>query len=304
MNKNNEQYQKVSHIDFANDEIEYLPIAPSVMDELKQLSCDSVDFYIKVAALAEHYPPFAAKVLSYAHCLPNSHNKPIYNLEHALERIGVFKTLELMKTLVKIPFFESTRPGIQTCWRHSVETARLCRFLAEHTPGFRLNPELAYISGLIHDIGRFMMLQIAVDSVELIDKIGWDSPEELNDLEEQQFGFNHTELGYLAARQLNLPCTLTNMLRFHHHYDIGRCNAFTSPLRELLILVQFADFLSVLVIKNPEWPAWSEVQLKGSIAELCIHKDWPEIAFPMDLLAMELPRIIEQCQQVTDDRTG
>ncbi|SEQ98306.1 HD-like signal output (HDOD) domain, no enzymatic activity [Amphritea atlantica] len=298
MNKNSAQYQKLINLDFVNDEIEYLPIAPSVIDELKQLSCDSVDFYIKVAALAEQYPPLAARVLSYAHAMPQGQDKPVYNLEHALERIGVFKTLELMKTLVKIPFLEVTRPGITMCWRHSVETARMCQFLAEHTTDFNVNPELAYISGLIHDLGRFIMLQIAADTVELIDQTGWDSPDELNDLEDQQFGFNHTELGCLVARQWRLPDSLTKTLLLHHQSDFWQCDELSLPVRQLLTLLQFADFLSVMTLKNPEWQAWSHTLLRGNISEHCIKSDWPEIDFPIDKLAAELPRITEQCEAV------
>ncbi|UTW02319.1 HDOD domain-containing protein [Amphritea atlantica] len=291
--------KRVLELEFVKDRVDHLPVMPSVIAQLKQLSHDSVDFYAKVAVLAQHYPPLAARILNYAHSSP-APLKPTYSCEHALERIGIFKTLELMKALEEIQFVEPARQGVEVCWRHSVETARICQLLAEHTPGFGVNSDLAYICGLLHDIGRLVLLQIPVQDVEVLEATGWDSPEELNDLEEQVFGFNHADVGYLAARQWNLPHDVTQILRYHHDYNFWQNERLSLYFRKLLILVQFADALSILVIKNPEWPAWSEVLLKGSISECCIQKSWPDIAFPIELLTKELPRIVDLSEKVTD----
>lgn len=290
--------KRISTLEFVKSRIDSLPLLPSVAHELNQLSQDSVDFYAKVAELAEQDPPLAAKVLAAAHASPAAALKPEYNIENALERMGVFNTLGLMGDLIKTDVFEPTKPGHKGGWRHSVETARFCRFLAEHTTGFKIDPDLAYMSGLLHDIGRFILLQVAIKAVEVVDDTGWNSPEELTDVEDKLFGFTHAEVGYLAAQHWKLPSTITNMLRYHHHYNLWEIEGLSLRFKQLLTIVQFADFLSVLIITHPEWPAWSEDELREKVTSFCIHAKWPEIEFPIDLLIAEMPAINEQCQKV------
>ncbi|SEQ98318.1 HD-like signal output (HDOD) domain, no enzymatic activity [Amphritea atlantica] len=293
-----EDRKRIFTLDFVKDRIDNLPLIPFVVEQLSTLSHDAIDFYSKVAELAEQDPPLAAKVLSAAHRVPCGPLKPVYNIEKALERMGVFNTLALMQELTAVPVFEPTSPGHKIGWRHSLETARFSRFLAQNTPGFNVSSDLAYMAGLLHDIGRFVLLQIAVKAVEVVDTKGWNSPEELSDVEQQTYGFTHAEVGYLAAQHWNLPRTLTSMLRLHHDYDLWRYDSVSVPFKQLLTIVQFADFLSVFLIKNPEWPAWSSTQLKGAICGFCIHKNWPEVDFPVDKLVAQLPAISEQCQAV------
>ncbi len=293
-----EQNKRIFTLDFVRDRIDNLPVLASVVEELRLLSDDCVDFYSKVAELAEQDPPLAARVLSAAHKVPDGPQEPVYNIEKALERIGVFGILELMDELVATRVFEPTCSAHKVSWRHSVETARISRFLAENMSGFEVSGDLAYISGLLHDMGRFVLLQISVKAVDVVDIKGWNSPEELSLVEQQLYGFTHAKVGHLAAQHWNLPPTITNMLCFHHHYDLWTCERLSVSFRQLLTIVQFADFLSVLMIKNPEWPAWSKTQLKGSIIDFCIRKEWPKINFPINYLVAQLPTIAEQCQRV------
>ncbi|BBB25585.1 HDOD domain-containing protein [Amphritea japonica] len=290
--------KRISTLEFVKNRIDNLPLLPSVAHELNQLSQDSVEFYAKVAELAEQDPPLAAKVLAAAHSSSSGAHKPEYKIENALERMGVFNTLQLMGALVKTDVFEPTKPGHKGGWRHSVETAKFCRFLAEHMPGFKVDPDLAYMSGLLHDIGRFILLQVAIKAVEVVDDTGWNSPEELTDVEDKLFGFTHAEVGYLAAQHWKLPGTITNMLRYHHHYNLWEIEGLSLKFKQLLTIVQFADFLSVLIITHPDWPAWSEDELREKVTSFCIHKKWPEIEFPIDQLIAEMPAINEECQKV------
>lgn len=293
-----EPCKRVITLEFVKERIDKLPLLASVVDRLQRLSQDSIDFYPKVAELAEQDPPLAAKILSAAHSVPCSSLKSVYNIEKALERIGVFNTLKLMRELTSVEVFEPKTAGHKLAWRHSVETARFSRFLADNISEFNVSSDLAYMSGLLHDIGRFVLLQIALKAVEVVDMKGWNSPEELSDVEQQLYGFTHAEVGYLAAQHWNLNGTMANMLRYHHQYNLWDFESVSEPFKQLLTIVQFADFLSVFIVKNPEWPAWSQTQLKGAITEFCIHEGWPEIDFPIDLLVEELPKITEQCHKV------
>lgn len=292
-----EQANAVFSLELINECIHTLPLLRSVATQLEQRSHESVDFYPKVAELAGEDPFLAAKILSAAHSVPCGPLKPVYSIEKALERIGVFNTLELIKELTQVDT-ETITPGYRIGWRHSVETAVFSRFLANNISIFNVSADLAYMAGLLHDIGRFILLKMALDAGISVETGSWSSLDELPEIELQQYGFTHTEVGYIAAQCWNLPRTLTNVLRFHQHYDLWEFKTVSLPFKQLMTVVQFADFLSTLLIKNPEWPAWSTTQLKGFITEHCIHVAWPEIDFPVELLAEQLPALSEQCQRL------
>ena len=284
-------------LDYVRERVDNLPLLPSVSLELNQLSQDADKFYEKVQELAEQDPPLAAKILAFANSLPITSAGHIFHVDQALPRLGVLNTLELMNQLLANKVFEPSRPEHKGVWRHSVETAHICRFLAQHTPGFHVDAEAAYTCGLLHDIGRFILLQVYVNAVEEVDEQGWDSPEELTEVETQMFGFTHAEIGRVAAEHWQLPKTMTNTLRFHHHYNLWELEGLSESFLQLLTVVQFADFLSVLMITHPEWPAWGQAELEDQIRSYCIHRDWPEIDVPIGLLMRQLPHIHEYCEK-------
>ncbi|WP_164549106.1 HDOD domain-containing protein [Amphritea opalescens] len=292
-----EQAKTVFSLELVNASIHTLPLLHSVAAQLKQRSHESTDFYPKVAELASEDPLLSARIISAAHSVPCGPLKPVYSIEKALERIGVFNTLALINQLTQVDT-EMMTPGYKIGWRHSIEVAVFSRFLANHTTAFNVNADLAYMAGLLHDIGRFILLQMVLNTGQQNEARSWNALDELPETEIQQYGFTHTEVGYMAAQRWNLPRTLTNVLRFHQHYDLWDFKTVSLPFKQLMTVVQFADFLSMLLIKNPEWPAWSSTQLKGFIAEHCIHEDWPKIDFPIEYLAEQLPMLSEQCQRL------
>lgn len=274
--------------------INTLSLLPRVATQLKQLSQESAAFYPKIAALAERDPLLAIRILCAAHTVPCGPLKPVYNIEKALERIGVFNTLKLIDKLCLIDP-DIIMPDDQFNWRHPIETAVYSRFLAENISAFNVRSDLAYMAGLTHDIGHFMLQHIALNTAKSIDSLCWHSVDELPEQKPQAGGFTHVDMGYLLAQRWNLPRTLTNMLRFHRHYDLWAFKTVSVGFKQLLTIVQFADALSVLTMQNPEWPAWSTTQLKGAVEEGCIHKSWPSIEFPLELLVDQLPALSEQC---------
>ncbi|GGK75924.1 HDOD domain-containing protein [Amphritea balenae] len=290
--------RQVLNIEYVTKRIDRLPLLPAVVLELTQLSQDADDFYEKMAELASQDPPLSARILGFANTISPASDKQINNVHQALMKLGVIKTLNLINELTTVSAFSPTKPEYKTIWRHSVETARFSRFLAVHIPEFDLSDELAYSCGLLHDLGRFVLLQVAVHAVESVDAAGWDSPQELPEVEQSLFGFNHAEVGRIAAEHWQLPDIICKTLRFHHHYNLWEMDEVPRSFLQLLTVVQFADFLSVLLIQNPQWRSWSETELSERIRSYCTHSDWPDIAFPIDKLVKALPLMSDECEKI------
>lgn len=96
--------------------------------------------------------------------------------------------------------------------RHSIMTAGIARQVAEHLQ--LTHEELAYTTGLFHNIGRLVLLYNVPDPYEAL----WSSCEHhclpTPDQEQAIFGTTYAELGAHAVSEWNLSDKLTTVLHF------------------------------------------------------------------------------------------
>ncbi len=137
------------------------------------------------------------------------------SLGEALTRIGTTGATALLRESCREP---SAAAGtflvsryLPSLWRHSFGCALGACWLAERC-GFReLGPQ-AYLGGLLHDIGKWLLLA-------LLDKVaaGGDNRARLADqLIEEVLESMHVELGLRLVTQWNLPDDLVRVVGRHH----------------------------------------------------------------------------------------
>src|SRR5436190_609652 len=80
----------------------------------------------------------------------------------------------------------------------------------------RAEPELAYTYGLLHDVGRLVLVALYRNAAsEVIE----DNPHPVHDLvrrEEEVFGVSHTLAGRLLGNKWKLPPQITVVVATHH----------------------------------------------------------------------------------------
>lgn len=114
--------------------------------------------------------------------------------------------------------------------RHSIATAFLTRHLVEGTPRDRLPNRhkaarigVSFTAGLLHDFGKIILVyNFAEEAVALYDRDVFDTQvatQGERELEQLIFGCDHTEAGEYAARKLNFPDILIDVIRLHHDTD-------------------------------------------------------------------------------------
>lgn len=281
-----------------DERIDQLPLLPAVVSQLMKIHQDTTHFYEQATELAKNDPPLATRVLRIANSASAAASKPIINMREALIRVGVDRALSLITAVSVARVFTPSKPEHKAIWQHSIETAQIAYCVAEHFKALNVDKDLAYTCGLLHDIGRFVLFENAAKALEATDAKGWDSPIELPVVEKELLGFTHADVGYLAAKKWHLPKTIENVIHYHHRYDLWRLDKGSVTFRSLLTVVQFADFLSVLIEKKPDWSEWSEEFLREEIKHVCIHKHWPAMEFPLDEVIAELPAINDKCQSM------
>ncbi|HEY5672437.1 MAG TPA: HDOD domain-containing protein [Malonomonas sp.] len=152
--------------------------------------------------------------------------------------------------------------SMDSFWRHSIRCGLFARILAGHLglPG----NEIYFTGGLLHDIGRLVMLD------RMPDKYGRAIAKGLSEqlpnyrAEQETLQTDHSILGKLLAMRWRLPTPVTRMIGGHHspasvHYAPEAC------------LAHVADFLAHatghevnLVNELPplQMKAWEELKLK------------------------------------------
>jgi HD-like signal output (HDOD) protein len=129
--------------------------------------------------------------------------------------------------------------GKEQQWKQSVYSAALSQTLAglsntEHS----LKPGLAYLAGLLHNIGIMILAQLFRAEYFWLNKTLAQDPDiQIKVLEKKQFGISHTELGSLMLLDWCLPLPITITVLEHHNLN------YAGPYEEYVQLVQISNAL-------------------------------------------------------------
>jgi putative nucleotidyltransferase with HDIG domain len=99
-------------------------------------------------------------------------------------------------------------------WRHELLCGALARHIARRAGA---EGELAFVAGLLHDVGRLAMLIHFPEHTEILLGRRSGDVEHGIDLETELFGFTHAEVGAALLELWGLPDTL--VLSAHQHID-------------------------------------------------------------------------------------
>jgi putative nucleotidyltransferase with HDIG domain len=99
-------------------------------------------------------------------------------------------------------------------WSHDIATALTARIIAQRV--LPSQAEHALLAGLMHDVGKLLMLQRHTDTYEKITRRGAQEGLESIVAEATEYPFDHTEVGQLIAERWNFSEDLTAAIRFHH----------------------------------------------------------------------------------------
>ena len=125
-------------------------------------------------------------------------------LRHLVLTAHALKTFsDMPNELVSMPQF----------WRRSLSIGVMTRVLASYAR--ERDIERLFISGLLHDIGSLLIYQqIPHEASELIRRSRREGVW-LRDLEEQEMGFDHAEVGGALLEAWGLPAVLVEAVRYH-----------------------------------------------------------------------------------------
>lgn len=177
-----------------------------------------------LAAVVETSPSLAACVLSWAWQQGLDLDDLAFSVQRVLEKIPV-EVLRDQVLSVGLCHEGAVRGSGEVPSRadlvcHSLAVAYASRRIAEASPR-GLNVDLAYLAGLLHDIGKLALHQVMpkgfTSLVEQARSLGLAS----HAVEQRELGTDHAALGRLLARKWHFPEDLQSAIWLHHSPAAG-----------------------------------------------------------------------------------
>ena len=230
-----------------------LPVLPAVVTGLVRLDASRDDYFETVLRYVHGDPGFAVRLMKQANAAPSGNARPIDSIHGALLRVGARSAVDLILAQATSRIFPPRHARDRVLWAHSLNTAWLMRRLAPMMLDERVDPNVAYVVGLLHDIGRFIIhLELPVDECPEEEE-PWESETEFLTAELGMTGHTHTELGSLALQAWGLPPEFWHAARDHHLPPEQRDD--TGVQSSLLDLLRDADRIALIA---PPWTQdWS-----------------------------------------------
>lgn len=278
--------------------LEELPLLPAVVVRLLALDANDDNYFEQVLELSQEDPTFALRVIRLSNSPLSAPASPITTLRDAVIRLGVKSVAGLVTSMSAMRVFIPTKQGEKNLWVHSIQVAVCARVIANEAKELKVNPEQAYICGLMHDIGRFVLFDKASDDLNLVEASNWDSLEQLIVTEQELYGFNHSELGERVCKKWSLPDNIIEVVAKHHMYNIPTSPSNYLQLGNLIRVIQLADFFSVFMMLNPDAISWKPEVLEQELNDKCVSPSSPNPLVSAKQLQGQVKNIMEESNKM------
>lgn len=193
-----------------------IPSFPNVLAKLNKVLGDPNASLDEVAAIVLLDPALSGRVLSYANSSFFGIGKAD-SFKTAVARIGMERLKKLAFSLKVKDFFKKLEKlDIYSFWKHNISVAELAQRLAKYVKVSETSENIAYFSGLLHDIGIIVFFYIMPGAYfDFLETYSGAIP--LEKAESQTFGIDHAELGaFFLEQKWNLPKEIVEAVRGHH----------------------------------------------------------------------------------------
>ncbi len=214
-----------------------LPPSPLVATKLLELLRKADTETRELVTTLSLDPAVSARVLKMANSVYYDQQRQITTVERAIIVIG-------QNTLRNMVLDSSLRNAKRTygllerrLWENSIASAVACRMIARTTGGY--DPEEAYLAGLLHQIGKTVMINRDKNLYLEVQRIVDAGEGELIDVERGLFAYSHEMVGAALLDYWNFPEQLISST--HHHHDFEGLADEEPELYTLCAIINLAD---------------------------------------------------------------
>ena len=217
------------------------PLPTSVTRALEMLSDPEVDIKA-VGQVIGNDQSLVTKLIKISNSALYGGRQRVESLDQALARLGAKTTKSLVLSASMQAYFFKRNPGMQTwgqsLWQHAAECGMAARRIAQAT-GYE-EPEKAFVGGVLHDIGKLVLLLVNADAYRRIQNLRKRETLCDHEAERKILATDHMAIGELLMEKWKMPASAQVCVKCHHHVD----QADQDPT--LAAIVAYANHLSHL----------------------------------------------------------
>lgn len=205
------------------ESIQSLPPMPDTARQLLAISNSPNSTVQQINQAITQDPALAALIIRYANSALFGMKGEIKDLNDAIFRVlGFDGTLYLALGIALGRRFKLAERGELSrinFWQRSMYTATLAQKLAMIIPKrHRPQPGLAYLAGLLHDIGYLILAEKFENTYQWLNTFATtNSAVPVSTLEQLFLGIHHSELGGILLEAWDLPNEVVMAIRHHHN---------------------------------------------------------------------------------------
>jgi len=211
-----------------------LPTLPTVAAQLFELVDDERGERMALEQIVSSDPVLTARLLK----TTNAGGESVTGIHSAISKLGYEQVKDMSLEISMSRAFELKNAAVdlQKFWDHCSAVGIVARITAQE-----YEPDLAseaFTAGLLHDIGKIVLLQYMNKEFEETINLSKSHSCELYLAEKELLGVDHGQIGSWLAENWRLPRTISEVMQYHHDLERAQIN------KPLVTIVSFADVLS------------------------------------------------------------
>ncbi len=220
-------------IKFLVEKIDRLPTLPSILGKVLAITDDPDATAKDLEKAIIHDPPISAKVIAFTNSPYYGFQRQVVDLGSAISLIGFNAVKNITIGLSVFSCFQDPYSSLATrvnaIYLHSFAVGfaadRFAR-ISRHC-----DREPAFLGGLLHDIGKMVLIKLLDLNYNNILEISQDKQSETWQVEREVLGLDHSDAGAWLVKTWGLPELFVNAIQDHHFPD-----AEADPMAKLLTL--------------------------------------------------------------------
>lgn len=198
------------------NKINDLPSLPELAREmLNDLNNEDISLETIVEKVALDQS-LAAKVIQLANTSYYGNNSKVVTIQQAVSMLGTKNLKDLIRTTIfnkNLPIARCRGFDNKSFWRHNIATAICAEIISRK---LHLKHDFAFTAGLLHDIGRLVLVSKFPKHYEQVINCARENDCELVEAERAILGVDHVGVGLILALQWNFSDVIQDAIRGHH----------------------------------------------------------------------------------------
>ena len=212
--------------------LEGIPIIPSVYAELMEQLQSPETTITEVATIVSRDFGMTSQILRTVNSAFFGLRRPTSNISDAISHLGIETIKYLALSAGVFKEFRTRELGglrVEPLWRHSLETARLARELANREHAGSKIAEDSFAAGLLHDIGKLILAGSYSERYAMAAELARSEGLPWITAERKTFKCDHAEVGAYLLGLWGLPKPVVDAVRWHH-FPLNDSNDTFTPL--------------------------------------------------------------------------